>query len=99
RRVTFQTIWMPLVRTRAFYCQLSKTTCMLSTGTVAPDLELYATPDQKLSLNDLRNKKIILAFYPAGWSPVCDHQMSLYNEKRSPERGLSRNANWLRPTE
>ncbi|MBO9631547.1 MAG: redoxin domain-containing protein [Chitinophagaceae bacterium] len=53
---------------------------MLATGSMAPDFELYSTPDQKLKLSELRNKKIILAFYPADWSPVCDSQMNLYNE-------------------
>jgi peroxiredoxin len=53
---------------------------MLPTGTVAPDFELYSTPDQQLKLSELRNRKVILAFYPADWSPVCDDQMTLYNE-------------------
>lgn len=53
---------------------------MIPTGIMAPDFELYATPDQKLRLSDLRNRKVILAFYPADWSPVCDDQMTLYNE-------------------
>jgi peroxiredoxin len=53
---------------------------MLPTGTIAPDFELFSTPDQKLRLSELRDKKVILAFYPADWSPVCDDQMTLYNE-------------------
>ena len=53
---------------------------MLVTGTKAPDFELFTTPDQKIKLSELRNKKIILAFYPADWSPVCGDQMALYNE-------------------
>ena len=53
---------------------------MLAPGTLAPDFELSCTPDQKLKLSELRGKKIILAFYPADWSPVCSDQMSLYNE-------------------
>ena len=53
---------------------------MLAVETIAPDFELYSTPDQKLRLGELRDKKIILTFYPADWSPVCDDQMSLYNE-------------------
>jgi len=53
---------------------------MLAPGTLAPDLELSWTPDQKLKLSELRGKKIILAFYPADWSPVCSDQMALYNE-------------------
>ena len=52
---------------------------MLAVGTKAPDFELYSTPDQKLKLSALAGKKVILAFYPADWSPVCVDQMSMYN--------------------
>ncbi len=53
---------------------------ILSAGTAAPDFQLPITPDQKLSLSELRGKPVILAFYPADWSPVCGDQMALYNE-------------------
>ncbi|WP_276480463.1 redoxin domain-containing protein [Paraflavitalea pollutisoli] len=53
---------------------------MLTTGIAAPDFELYQTPDSRLRLSNLRGKNVILAFYPADWSPVCGDQMSLYNE-------------------
>ncbi|MDB5272206.1 MAG: redoxin protein [Chitinophagaceae bacterium] len=53
---------------------------MLAIGTTAPDFELHSTPDQKLKLSELKGKKVILAFYPADWSPVCADQMGLYNE-------------------
>ena len=53
---------------------------MLQRGTPAPDFELYATPDQRLRLSDLKGKRVIVAFYPADWSPVCSDQMALYNE-------------------
>ena len=56
---------------------------ILQKGTAAPYFELNSTPDQKLSLNDFKGKRLILAFYPADWSPVCSDQMSLYNEIRS----------------
>jgi peroxiredoxin len=56
---------------------------ILSPGTKAPDFKLYATPDQKLQLAEFMGKKIILAFYPADWSPVCGDQMALYNEMRN----------------
>src|SRR5271154_1545384 len=52
----------------------------LQSGTAAPDFTLSVTPDQKLSLRDLRGRPVILAFYPADWSPVCGDQMGLYNE-------------------
>ena len=48
--------------------------------TVAPDFKLRVTPDQWLSLGDLKGRPVILAFYPADWSPVCGDQMALYNE-------------------
>ena len=53
---------------------------VLQPGTVAPDFTLDVTPNQKLSLRELRGKAVILAFYPADWSPVCGDQMALYNE-------------------
>ena len=52
----------------------------LPPGSPAPDFTLAATPDQKISLSDFRGRPVILAFYPADWSPVCGDQMSLYNE-------------------
>lgn len=55
---------------------------MLAIGTPAPDFSLFTTPDQKIKLSELKGKKVILAFYPADWSPVCGDQMSLYNETR-----------------
>ncbi|WP_421940731.1 peroxiredoxin [Pedobacter sp.] len=53
---------------------------MLEKGAKAPDFELNATPDQKVRLADFKGKNVILAFYPADWSPVCSDQMALYNE-------------------
>jgi peroxiredoxin len=53
---------------------------ILAPGTPAPDFTLPVTPDQKLSLHELRGQSVILAFYPADWSPVCGDQMALYNE-------------------
>jgi peroxiredoxin len=52
----------------------------LAAGTPAPDFKLQVTPDQAVSLADFRGKPLILAFYPADWSPVCGDQMALYNE-------------------
>jgi len=52
----------------------------LSAGTPAPGFSLHSTPDQAVSLDDFRGQPVILAFYPADWSPVCGDQMALYNE-------------------
>jgi peroxiredoxin len=53
---------------------------VLSPGTRAPEFCLQTVPDQFVSLNDFRGRRLILAFYPADWSPVCGDQMALYNE-------------------
>jgi peroxiredoxin len=52
----------------------------LPPGTEAPNFSLRNTPDQWISLSDFRRQNVVLAFYPADWSPVCGDQMSLYNE-------------------
>lgn len=52
----------------------------LPAGVPAPEFALQTTPDQRVSLSDFRGQPVILAFYPADWSPVCGDQMALYNE-------------------
>jgi peroxiredoxin len=53
---------------------------LLAPGTKAPDFTLHVTADQSLSLHDLAGKPVVIAFYPADFSPVCGDQMALYNE-------------------
>jgi peroxiredoxin len=52
---------------------------ILTKGAKAPPFTLHVTPDQTLSLSEFAGRRVILAFYPADWSPVCGDQMSLYN--------------------
>ena len=52
---------------------------MLASGMKAPSFTLRVTPDQTLSLSEFAGRRVILAFYPADWSPVCGDQMTLYN--------------------
>lgn len=52
----------------------------LEPGTEAPAWQLKSTPDQTVKLSDFRGRNLIMAFYPADWSPVCTDQMALYNE-------------------
>ena len=49
-------------------------------GSPAPEFKLHSTPDQLVSLSDFHGAPVILAFYPADWSPVCGDQMAFYNE-------------------
>ena len=52
----------------------------LQAGKQAPDFSLNTTPDQKVSLRDFRGRNVVLAFYPADWSPVCSDQLPIYSE-------------------
>jgi peroxiredoxin len=53
---------------------------VLGPGVRAPEFTLRCTPDQSVSLSEFRGRPVVLAFYPADWSPVCGDQMALYNE-------------------
>src|ERR1700675_3973058 len=52
----------------------------LPAGPQAPNFTLHSAPDEAASLADFRGQPLIIAFYPADWSPVCGDQMALYNE-------------------
>ena len=56
------------------------TSQILAPGMPAPDFELPCGPGETCRLRDLRGSNVILAFYPADWSPVCGDQTTLYNE-------------------
>jgi len=56
------------------------TSTLLTPGTMAPDFSLQVAPREMFSLSELRGKPVILAFYPADWSPTCGDQIGLYNE-------------------
>jgi peroxiredoxin len=56
-------------------------------GQAAPDFSLHSTPDQVVSLSQLRGRPLVLVFYPADWSPVCGDQVALYNEMLSEFHG------------
>jgi len=55
---------------------------MLQKGDLAPTFKLYATPDQQVSLEELKGKNVVLAFYPADWSPVCGDEIALFNQAK-----------------
>jgi len=63
---------------KELYCKARRTA--LPSGATAPDFTLRSTPDQWVNLDDFRGQTLVLAFYPADWSPVCGDQMALYSE-------------------
>jgi len=64
---------------------------VLQSGIRAPDFTLPTGPGASLALSQLRGKIVVLAFYPADFSPVCGDQMALYNETLSEFRRLDAN--------
>jgi peroxiredoxin len=52
----------------------------LPPGTTAPDFTLHSTPDQTVSLQELRGRPVVLIFYPADWSPVCSDELAVFNQ-------------------
>ncbi|HEX5475165.1 MAG TPA: redoxin domain-containing protein [Vicinamibacterales bacterium] len=50
----------------------------LKPGTPAPEFTLPAGTDKNISLKDFRGRPVVLAFYPADFSPVCSTQLSDY---------------------
>jgi len=55
----------------------------LPPGTRAPSFSLPAAPGRQVSLEQFRGRPVVLAFYPADWSPVCGDQMALYSALHS----------------
>ena len=68
---------------------------ILPPGATAPGFNLHVTPDQMLSLSDLADQVVILAFYPADWSPVCgDQNDSLQRNSGAELLGISVDSHW-----
>jgi peroxiredoxin len=53
---------------------------ILGPGARAPSFDLPVTPDRQWELCEFRGRNLVMAFYPADWSPVCGDQLALYNE-------------------
>lgn len=50
----------------------------ITVGQEAPDFELENQDKQKIRLSSLRGKKVILAFYPLDFSPVCTNEHTCF---------------------
>ena len=53
---------------------------MIEAGTKAPDFSLPDQDGNQVSLADFEGRKLVLAFYPLDFSPVCTDQLSIYQE-------------------
>jgi peroxiredoxin len=53
---------------------------MIEPGAEAPDFALPDQDGEEVRLGDFSGRKLVLAFYPLDFSPVCTDQLSLYQE-------------------
>jgi peroxiredoxin len=53
---------------------------MIEPGAKAPEFTLPDQDGQQVSLAGFRGQTVVLAFYPADFSPVCTDQLSVYQE-------------------
>jgi peroxiredoxin len=54
---------------------------VIEAGTRAPDFRLPDHEGKIVSLSELAGQRVLLAFYPADFSPVCTDQVSVYDER------------------
>jgi peroxiredoxin len=53
---------------------------LIEPGATAPEFTLPNHRGEQVSLADFRGRKVVLAFYPNDFSPVCSDQLSVYQE-------------------
>ncbi len=53
---------------------------MIEVGAKAPAFTLPDQDGNEVSLSDFAGSKLVLAFYPLDFSPVCTDQLSIYQE-------------------
>jgi peroxiredoxin len=53
---------------------------MIEAGTRAPEFSLPDQEGNEVTLGDFAGGKLVIAFYPLDFSPVCTDQLSLYQE-------------------
>ena len=53
---------------------------MIEAGARAPDFTLSDQHGNDVSLADFAGTKLVIAFYPGDFSPVCSDQLSIYQE-------------------
>jgi peroxiredoxin len=53
---------------------------VIEAGAKAPDFSLPDQDGNEVSLGDFSGRKLVIAFYPLDFSPVCTDQLGLYQE-------------------
>jgi peroxiredoxin len=53
---------------------------LIEPGARAPDFTLRDQDLEKVSLGDFAGRRLVIAFYPGDFSPICSDQLSVYQE-------------------
>src|ERR1700759_3468256 len=53
---------------------------MIAAGDAAPDFTVKDQDGEEVSLADFHGRKVLIAFYPLDFSPVCSDQLSVYQQ-------------------
>jgi peroxiredoxin len=53
---------------------------LIEVGAKAPDFTLPDHAGQEISLSDFAGRRVLLAFYPLDFSPVCSDQLAMYRQ-------------------
>jgi peroxiredoxin len=56
---------------------------LISPGDKAPDFTLPDHSGQEVSLSDFAGRRLLIAFYPLDFSPICNDQLKAYKEIKS----------------
>jgi len=56
---------------------------LIEVGAKAPEFTLPDHAGQEVSLSDFSGRRVLLAFYPLDFSPVCSDQLALYKDIQS----------------
>lgn len=61
---------------------------MIAIGTKAPDFSLFNHKRERVSLAEQRGKKVVLAFFPAAFTSVCQKELCTFRDSLADLGGL-----------
>jgi peroxiredoxin len=61
----------------------------LSVGTIAPDFTLLNADREPVTLHSLRGKKVVLAFFPAAFTGVCQAELCTFRDSLATLQGAN----------
>jgi peroxiredoxin len=56
---------------------------MVEVGTQAPNFNLHKSKTDKVNLEELRGKNVVLAFFPAAFTGVCEKELCTFRDAHS----------------